>query len=66
MIPPDIEIKARHLVEEAFNLGGELWRHVTPATIELLVEAVALDLQERERADDLPRPHDLSGRPSSN
>jgi len=54
IIPPQIEIQARTLVVEALELGGELWKHVSPATIELLVEAVALDLLEREERSDPP------------
>lgn len=50
MIPPELEIKAREMVIETVELGGRLWTHVTLATVELLVEAVALDLHEREQA----------------
>lgn len=63
MIPAELELRARELVREAIELGGNLWKYVTPASIELLVEAVALDLQDREerqeRADNDSdsRPH---------
>jgi hypothetical protein len=50
MMPPELEIKAREMVIETVELGGPLWKHVTPATVELLVEAVALDLHERQQA----------------
>lgn len=52
MIPPQLELRARELVREAIELGGELWQYVSPATIELMVEAVAVDLREREEQAD--------------
>ena len=62
MIPPQLELRARELVREAIELGGELWQHVSPATIELMVEAVAVDLREREEQADSPA--DVHPRPS--
>jgi len=56
MIPQELELRARELVLEAIDLGGELWQYVTPATIELIVEAIALDLREREERDEPPAP----------
>ena len=54
MIPPQLELRARELVREAIDLGGEVWNYISPATIELMVEAVALDLFEREARPDPP------------
>jgi hypothetical protein len=54
MIPPQLELRARELVREAIELGGEVWHYISPATIELMVEAVALDLFEREERPDAP------------
>ena len=54
MISPQLELRARELVREAIELGGEVWHYISPATIELMVEAVALDLFEREERPDHP------------
>ncbi len=54
MISPQLELRARELVREAIDLGGEVWNYISPATIELMVEAVALDLREREEQSDTP------------
>ena len=59
MIPPELELRAREMVLEAAERGGELWQHVSPATVELLIEAVAQDIHaeaDRENAPALP-PH---------
>ena len=44
MIEPKVERRARELVAEAATYG-ELWRHLSPATMEIIVQAVALDIQ---------------------
>jgi len=64
VIPPEIEIRARELVIEAIELGGDLWKYVSPATVELIVEAVAVDLLERGDDKDEPRNQRDFGRPS--
>jgi hypothetical protein len=48
-IEPDLEVRARELVMEAMAFGGEMWEHLTPATIDALVKAVAGDLREAHK-----------------
>jgi len=43
----ELELRARELVIEAINNGGEMWVYATPATIEVLVEAIVVELRER-------------------
>jgi hypothetical protein len=54
MISPQLELRARELVREAIDLGGDVWNYISPATIELMVEAVALDLRERDEQSEPP------------
>ena len=63
MVPPEILIVARQLVLDAVEHGGELWEHVSPSTVELLVQAVAGDLQDAaELGAELERRADRSAK----
>jgi hypothetical protein len=55
VISQKLELRARELVTEAVNNGGEMWVYVTPATVEVLVEAIVLELRERNGQQDLLR-----------
>jgi len=46
MIPPEIEKRAKQLVAEAAKHGG-FWDDIFPDTLEIIVRAVALDMQRK-------------------
>ena len=43
---PDPEAMARELVANAVQRGGDLWEHVSPETLDIMVRAVASDLRD--------------------
>jgi predicted RNA-binding Zn-ribbon protein involved in translation (DUF1610 family) len=51
---PDIQAKAEALVTDAIEHGGDLWESISPATLKMLTDAVAMDLaDEADIADRL-------------
>lgn len=42
----ELKAKARELVMDAASQGGELWEHLSPATVEAMIRLVAADLAD--------------------